>query len=335
MGLYRTLAELPEFARHGVVVIGNFDGVHKGHQAVLAQARQRADSLNSPMTAPNNAPNKTPVTVLIFDPHPRQFFAPHAPSLRLTRLTTRADLLKRYGADHVLALTFDATMAGMAAEDFIRHVLKDALDAKAVCVGHDFHFGKNRAGTPDMLKQKGKALGFDVTLLAAVTPPEAGARPYSSTAIRECLTRGDVRLATALLGHHWRLEGVVCEGDKRGRTINFPTANVALDDYHLPLFGVYAVQVDIKTGDFATHTSGASLNKSIKGVANLGIRPSFDTPAPRLEAHLFDFAGDIYGAEISVALIEFIRPEQKFDGLDALKAQIAKDAVTAKQILAG
>lgn len=314
MGLYRTLAALPEAARQGVVVIGNFDGVHKGHQAVLSAARQYADKLDAP------------VTVLVFDPHPRQFFAPHAPSLRLTRLVTRAELLERYGADHVLALNFDASLANMAAEDFIDKILAGTLAPRAICVGHDFHFGKDRIGTPAMLQQAGEKHGFEVQLLAAVTPDEAGARPYSSTAIRECLTRGDVKLARQLLGHDWRLEGEVTDGEKRGREMNFPTANMALHDYHLPLFGVYAVQAQIKTGNF----SGLILN----GVANLGIRPSFETKAPRLETHLFDFDDDIYGAEMSVALVDFIRPEQKFDTPDALAAQIAKDAEAARRLLA-
>lgn len=316
MGLHRRLTEFPETAREGVVVIGNFDGVHKGHQVVLATARELADKLNN-----------VSVTVLVFDPHPRQFFAPHAPSLGLTKLVTRAELLERYGADEIVALTFDAEMAGMTPDDFIQKILVEALNVKAVCVGHDFHFGKDRAGTPKMLKEKGATLGFDVILLEAVTPADSGARPYSSTAIRECLTRGDVKLATELLGHYWRLEGEVTEGDKRGRTINFPTANIELDGYHLPLFGVYAIRADINTGNYA--------GLSLTGVANLGVRPSFDTPTPRLETHLFDFDEDIYGVDLSVALIDFIRPEKKFDGIDALKAQIEKDVETAKQMLAG
>lgn len=319
MSLFRTLDSLTDAGRHGVVVIGNFDGVHKGHQAVLRQARALAQKYS-------DTSEPAPVTVLVFDPHPRQFFAPHAPSLRLTRLVTRDALLQHYGADHTLALTFDADMAAMSPEDFIDKIIIGALNAKAVCVGHDFHFGKNRAGTPEMLKQYGAANNFDVVILDAVTPDEQGARPYSSTAIRECLTRGEVRFAAKLLGHAWRLEGVVSQGDQRGRTINFPTANIELDDYHLPLFGVYAIRTTIQTGTLA--------GQHFEGVANLGIRPSFETEAPRLEVHLFDFAADIYGETLSVALIDFIRPEQKFDGLEALKTQIAADAEAAKKQLA-
>lgn len=315
MSLFRTLESLTEACRNGVVVIGNFDGVHKGHQAVLEQARQKAKSLGN-----------VPVTVLVFDPHPRQYFAPHAPSLRLTRLLTRAELIERYGGEHTVALTFNKDMASMSPDAFIEDIIITALGAKAVCVGHDFHFGKNRAGTPDMLKTYGIERGFEVIILDAVTPAEAGARPYSSTAIRECLTRGEIKHATKLLGHSWRLENIISQGDERGRTINFPTANLHLEDYHLPLFGVYAVRADFKTGEFA--------GKQFDGVANLGIRPSFDTEAPRLEVHLFDFDAMVYGEMLSVALIDFIRPEQKFDTLDALKTQIAKDAESAKLMLA-
>lgn len=316
MSLIRDIKTLPEDAREGVLVIGNFDGVHKGHQAVLAQAQKKAAELGG-----------APVTVLVFDPHPRQFFAPHAPSLRLTRLVTRANLLSQYGADHTLALPFNADMAGMTPEAFIDEIIVAALQAKVVCVGHDFHFGKNRGGTPSMLRSIGEMKDFEVILVDAVTPEEPGARPYSSTAIRECLTRGQVRQATALLGHPWQLESIVTKGDQRGRTIDFPTANLPLDDYHLPLFGVYAVQAEILDGAFA--------GQRLDGVANLGIRPSFETEAPRLEVFLFDFDGDIYGATMIVSLIDFIRPETRFDGLDALKTQIAKDVASARQMLAG
>ncbi len=319
MSLFRTLKSLTDTCRYGVIVIGNFDGVHKGHQAVLAQARKKAESFNA-------GPDATPVIALVFDPHPRQFFAPHAPPLRLTRLLTRAQLLEQYGANHTLALTFDAVMAGMSPRAFIRDILMEALCAKAVCVGHDFHFGKNREGTPELLKAYGAENNFDVEILDAVTPVESGTRPYSSTAIRECLTRGEIRFATKLLGHAWQLEGEVSHGDERGRTINFPTANVSLYDYHLPLFGVYAVTAEIKSGTYKGHV--------FDGVANLGIRPSFETPTPRLEVHLFDFDAMIYNETIAVSLIDFIRPEKKFEGLNELKSQIAKDAQTAKQTLA-
>ncbi|EJW21335.1 hypothetical protein IMCC14465_11310 [alpha proteobacterium IMCC14465] len=319
MGLFRDLSQLPETAKGGVLVIGNFDGVHKGHQAVLSRALEKAQALDSDTATPE-------VTVLVFDPHPRQYFAPHAPPLRLTRLETRARLLEQYGATNVVALTFDKDMAEMSAEDFIQKIISESFEARAVCIGHDFHFGKNRAGTPDMLKTAGEEAGFEVLFIAAVSPENTGERPYSSTAIRECLTRGEIAQATRLLGDYWRLEAVVDQGDQRGRTINFPTANLSLQDYHLPLFGVYAVTIEMLDGAFA--------GQKYTGVANLGIRPSFETEAPRLEVFIFDFDGDIYGDTLSVGLVDFIRPEQQFDKLDALKAQIARDVQSAREVLA-
>ena len=262
----------------------------------------------------------------MFDPHPRQYFAPHAPSLRLTRLETRARLLEQYGATNIVALTFNKNMAEMSAEDFIQKIIIESFDARAVCIGHDFHFGKNRAGTPDMLKTAGDMHGFDVLFIVAVSPDNAGERPYSSTAIRECLTRGEISQATNLLGDYWRLEADVQQGDQRGRTIDFPTANLSLEDYHLPLFGVYAVTIEMLNGSFG--------GQKFTGVANLGIRPSFETEAPRLEVFIFDFDGDIYGDTLSVGLVDFIRPEQQFDNLDALKAQIARDVQSAREVLA-
>ena len=318
MGLFRDLSQLPETAKGGVLVIGNFDGVHKGHQAVLTRALEKALEIDGEAGAE--------VTVLVFDPHPRQYFAPHAPSLRLTQLGTRARLLQQYGATNTVALTFDKNMAEMSAEDFIQKIIIESFDARAICIGHDFHFGKNRAGTPDMLKTAGKKYGFDVLFIAAVSPDNAGERPYSSTAIRECLTRGEISQATNLLGDYWRLEAEVQQGDRRGRTIDFPTANLSLEDYHLPLFGVYAVTVEMLDGTFA--------GQKFTGVANLGIRPSFETEAPRLEVFIFDFDGDIYGDTLSVGLVDFIRPEQQFDNLDELKAQIARDVQSAREVLA-
>lgn len=310
---------MPETAKGGILVIGNFDGVHKGHQAVLALAVQKARELD-------DGAGKTEVTVLVFDPHPRQYFAPHAPSLRLTRLVTRARLLEGYGADNTVVLRFDKSLAEMPPEDFIRKVIVDGFKPKAVCVGHDFFFGKNRSGTVEMLRNEGGKHGFEVLSIAAVSPGEEGQRPYSSTAIRECLTRGEVRQATELLGDYWRLEAQVERGDRRGRSIDFPTANLSLEDYHLPLFGVYAVTVEILDGEFAGRT--------FAGVANLGIRPSFETEGPRLEVFIFDFDADIYGRTLSVGLVEFIRPERQFDNLDALKAQIAADVQSARRVLA-
>ncbi|MDD9842091.1 MAG: bifunctional riboflavin kinase/FAD synthetase [Alphaproteobacteria bacterium] len=332
---FYTLQTMPPEARGGVVVIGKFDGVHKGHQSVIETARAKADALAADIKQQKKhktEPASIPLIVLIFDPHPRQFFDPNAPSLQLTRLTRRAQLLKSIGADFIIVLQFDEALANMAADDFISDILCRQLAVKAVCVGQDFRFGKARSGTTAQLKAKGKELGFELVLLDIVKPDIPNARPYSSTAIRAYLTQGDMQAAANMLGYFWRLEGVVEKGDGRGRQLNVPTANLAVTDYHLPRFGVYAIQAE-QIEDKGNATSG----RLFDGVANLGIRPSFDASQPKLEVHLFDFDGDLYGAMLCVSLIAFIRPEKKFDGTDALAkltAQIAEDAARARQILA-
>ena len=312
--LYRSLAELPTdaTAKNCVLAIGNFDGVHLGHQQVIAQARATADSLGAPLG------------VMLFDPHPQQFFAPDAPPFRLTRLVTRAALLAQLGVDFTLALPFDANMAACEAEDFIHDILAAQLGVKAVCVGYDFCFGKGRKGNFAMLQTYGEKLGFETHAASAVLQPDSTA-PYSSSAIRNFLRDGEPENAAALMGHAFAIEGEVQHGDQRGRTIGFATANMALEDYVLPKFGVYAVRAEILDGAFAGHV--------LDGVANLGLRPTVGTDKARLETHLFDFDGDIYDANLRVSLLHFIRPEQKFDGLEALTAQIALDSDTAKSQL--
>ena len=312
--LYRSLADLPQTptVKNCVLAIGNFDGVHLGHQQVIAQARATAERLGAPLG------------VMLFDPHPQQFFAPDAPPFRLTRLVTRAALLAQLGVDFTLALPFDAAMAACEAEDFITDILCQQLDVKAVCVGYDFCFGKGRKGNFAMLETYGDKLGFETHSTHAVLQPDSTA-PYSSSAIRNFLRDGEPEKAAALMGHAFAVEGGVQHGDQRGRTIGFATANMDIEDYVLPKFGVYTVQAEILDGAFAGQVLG--------GVANLGLRPTVGTDKPRLETHLFDFNGDIYDANLRVSLLRFIRPEQKFDGLEALTAQIAKDSDTAKRHL--
>ena len=310
--LFRSLDGLPDSVQGAVLAIGNFDGVHLGHQQVIAQARAEAEKLGAPLG------------VMLFDPHPQQFFAPDAPPFRLTRLVTRAALLADLGVDFTLALPFDATMAACEAEDFIADILIGTLNVKAVSVGYDFCFGKGRKGNFAMLSDYGDRLGFAASATEAVLQP-GSANPYSSSAIRNLLRDGEPEQAAALMGHAFAIEAPVDKGDQRGRTIGFATANMALNDYVLPKFGVYAVRAEILDGAHA----GAVLN----GVANLGLRPTVGTERPRLETHLFDFDGDIYDANLRVSLLHFIRPEQKFDGLEALTAQIAKDSDTAREML--
>lgn len=313
VNLYRHLDALPEKFQGGLLAIGNFDGVHLGHQAVIKAARAQADALGCPLG------------VMLFDPHPRQFFAPDAPNFRLTRLATRARLMGDIGVDFVLALPFDADMAACTAEDFIAQILYDKLGIRGVAIGHDFRFGKDRRGDLTMLEDFGAQHGFSVVMTEALMRPDNDT-PYSSSAIRAALQEADLQLAANMLGHNWSIDGVVAQGDQRGRTIGFATANMELEDYLRPKFGVYAVRATILDGDWAGHV--------YDGVANLGMRPTVGTEAPRLETHLFDFDQDIYGCWLSVTLLDFIRPEQKFDGLDALTQQIAKDSQQAREVLA-
>ena len=310
--LYRSLDDLPADAQGAVLAIGNFDGVHLGHQQVIADARALAEAKDAPLG------------VMLFDPHPQQFFAPDAPPFRLTRLVTRAALLADLGVDFTLALPFDAAMAACEAEDFITDILVGKLNVSAVCVGYDFCFGKGRKGNFAMLRDVGGEMGFETFATEAVLQPDS-TNPFSSSAIRNFLRDGEPEKAAALMGHAFAIEAEVQTGDRRGHTIGFATANMPLDDYVLPKFGVYAVRADILDGDFA--------GQALRGVANLGLRPTVGTDKPRLESHFFDFDGDLYGANLRVSLLHFIRPEQKFDGLDALKAQIAKDSDKAREML--
>ncbi len=312
ISLYRSLSDLPETTRGAVLAIGNFDGVHFGHQQVIADARTLAAAKNAPLG------------LMLFDPHPQQFFAPEAPPFRLTRLVTRAALLADLGVDFTLALPFDATMAACEAEDFISDILLTQLGVSAVCVGYDFCFGKGRRGNFAMLKDIGGEMGFETFATEAVLQPNSTS-PFSSSAIRNFLRDGDPEQAAQLMGHAFAIEAEVQKGDQRGRTIGFATANMPLHDYVLPKFGVYAVSAEVLDGAFAGQT--------LKGVANLGMRPTVGTDKPRLESHFFDFEGDLYGANLRVSLLHFIRPEQKFDGLDALKAQISMDIDQAREML--
>lgn len=312
ISLYRSLSDLPETTRGAVLAIGNFDGVHLGHQQVIADARALAAAKNAPLG------------VMLFDPHPQQFFAPDAPPFRLTRLGTRAALLASLGVDFTLALPFDATMAACEAEDFISDILLAQLGVSAVCVGYDFCFGKGRRGNFAMLQDIGGEMGFETFATEAVLQPDSTS-PFSSSAIRNFLRDGDPEQAAQLMGHAFAIEAEVQKGDQRGRTIGFATANMPLHDYVLPKFGVYAVSAEVLDGAFAGQT--------LEGVANLGMRPTVGTDKPRLESHFFDFEGDLYGANLRVSLLHFIRPEQKFDGLDALKAQISMDSDQAREML--
>jgi riboflavin kinase/FMN adenylyltransferase len=322
MRIFRHYADVPPALRGAVVAIGNFDGVHRGHRALIAEAKMQAEARRSPLA------------VLSFEPHPQEFFkqlrsdgglAPGgADCFRLTPLRAKARLLADLGVDALFALNFDADMARRTPQDFVLNVLVEGLGISGAVVGHDFEFGQKRAGNLATLSYMGEMEGFTVTAFDTVTA--SGDEKISSTLIRKQLREARPEEAARLLGHPWAVEARVEHGDARGRTMGFPTANMHLGHCLAPAFGVYAVRVNILEGDrtVARHD----------GVANFGIRPMYQVNVPLLETHLFDFDGDLYGKYLSVELIQYIRPEAKFSGLDALIAQIGADAAKAREILA-
>ena len=293
------------------MAIGNFDGVHLGHQAVIGHAVSRAEAL------------AIPSAVLTFEPHPRMLFKPESEPFRLTPLRPKAHAIEGLGIDVMVVLAFDRALSLKSAEDFVEDVLVTGMAVGHIVVGEDFVFGHDRLGTVESLARMGDRLGFTVTALKPVAGPEGTV--YSSTAVREALKAGAPRRAAALLGRAWEIEGRVEHGDARGRQLGFPTANIGLGEYLRPAFGVYAVQAGVDHG---------AETEWHPGVANLGRRPTVAGSVERLEVHLFDFAGDLYGRHLRVRLIEFLRPEKKFDGLEALRAQIARDCAAARALLA-
>lgn len=312
MKIFRHFAEVPAALRGAVVAVGNFDGVHRGHRALIAEAKVQAEA------------RKSPLAVLSFEPHPQEFFHPSAESFRLTPLRTKARLLADLGVDALFALTFDADLARTSPEDFVLGILVEGLGIGGAVVGHDFEFGCRRAGNLATLSYMGEMEGFTVTPFNTVTA--SGDEKISSTLIRRLLKEAKPEEAARLLGHPWAVEARVEHGDARGRTMGFPTANMHLGHCLAPAYGVYAVRVNILEGDRAVSRHD--------GVANFGIRPMYQVPVPLMETHLFDFDGDLYGKYLSVELIQYIRPEAKFPDLAALIAQIATDAAKAREILA-
>lgn len=311
MRILRHFNAVPNDARDGVVVLGNFDGVHRGHQAVIGRAAVDARRLGAPLV------------ILTFEPHPRRFFRPDEPPFRITPFRSKAIQLAALGVDVLMVLRFDEAMSKMHAEDFVRKVLIDGLAPRQVTVGYDFHFGHQRGGTPAMLQEMMPAAG-DCRVDVVEPVASADGEVYSSTKIRDYLATGRPGLAAALLGRPFEIEGRVERGDQRGRTIGFPTANLVLGQYLRPAFGVYAVRAGIGDGDAP---------EWFDAVVNLGVRPTVDGQRLLLETHLFDTDRDIYGQHLRIGLIEYIRPERRFDGLDALKAQIGEDCAAARRIL--
>jgi riboflavin kinase / FMN adenylyltransferase len=297
--------DVPETARGFSVALGNFDGVHAGHRAVIEGAVAAGGSLG----------------VATFEPPPRQFFRPDDPPFRIYRPARRNARLAELGAKAVFELPFNADMAAMTDEDFARQVLKDGIGASHVTVGFDFRFGRGRMGDAGRLSSLGRALGFGVTVIEKI---EALGAKASSTAIRESLIAGEPERAADILGHDWVVDGVVEHGEKRGRTIGFPTANLHLGDLIHPRHGVYAVRARL-AGEEAWRG----------GVANFGRTPTTGIRDPLLETFIFDFDGDIYGQQLEVALVRFLRPELKFDSIDDMVTRMHQDVKDAQAHLAG
>ncbi len=310
MHVFRHFENLPDEVRGASVAVGNFDGVHLGHQAVIGEAGRVARDQGIPWA------------VLSFEPHPRSLFTTNQEPFRLTPFRIKARHVEALGVDNMIILHFDHEFAGLSADDFVKKVLVKGLGARHVVSGYDFVFGHKRAGNCELLLHKGKEEGFDFTCVSAV---DDGETIYSSTRVRRCLKAGDPRGAANLLGRPFEIEGRVEHGDARGRTIGFPTANLHLGEYLRPALGVYAVRAGIDEG---------ADTRWLEGVANFGNRPTFDKKDTIFEVHLFDFDDDLYGRHLRIALVDFLREEKKFDGLDDLKAQIALDSNNARQILA-
>ncbi len=298
---------MPDALRGAVVALGNFDGFHLGHQAVAGEAIRQAKAAGKP------------AIIATFDPHPVRFFAPHVPWFRLTTLEQRQRLFAEAGADAMLVFEFDAELAATTAEDFVVKLLAERLGVSGVVTGEDFTFGKARGGNTQVLRDLGAAHGITATTVGPVS--DAGGI-ISSSRIRDALKAGECETATRLLTRPFAVEAVVQHGDKNGRDLGFPTANMDMGHYIRPRYGVYAVRGRLPDGQV------------LNGAANVGIRPQFEPPKELLEPHFFDFSGDLYGQNIEVEFHAFLRPEGKYDSLDALIAQISQDCEDAKAALA-
>jgi riboflavin kinase/FMN adenylyltransferase len=314
MEIIRGLHNLQPAHRGNVVTIGNFDGVHLGHQAIIKQLKKQAKKY------------QVPATLMTFHPNPQEYFTKKQASFRkapdkLTSFYDKMQLLKQYGVDRVFCVPFNDKLAALNANDFIDKILLQGLHAKHLVIGDDFRFGKNRQGDYHLLQEKGKQLGFDVEKTPTYLVDN---QRVSSTRIRQSLADANLLKTQELLGRPYHISGKVCHGDKRGRIIGFPTANIRLKQQIAPTNGVYAVKI---TG------LQEAPNEAKCGVANLGLRPTVDGSSYLLEIHLFDFNQNIYGKRISIHFEHFIRPEQKFDDLEALTIQIKQDTETAKNLL--
>ena len=297
---------VPDHLRGAIVALGNFDGFHRGHQAVVGRAVQRGFH------------ERKPVIVATFDPHPVRLFRPDVPPFRLTSLDQRQELFAHAGADAMLVFRFTPELAATSAEDFVSEILAKRIGASGVVTGDDFTFGKGRVGNVERLAELGAPMGI---VAEAVGPVSASDERVSSGRVREALIEGDVALATRFLTRPYTIAGEIVRGDRRGRDLGYPTANMALGDYQRPRYGIYAVTALLPDG------------RELPGVASLGIRPMFDPPEELLETYIFDFDEDLYGQQIEVALHAFLRDEMKFDSVEALVEQMREDEAAARDIL--
>ena len=310
MDVYRHTHDLPDSARGGVVAIGNFDGLHRGHRGVLAEAQARARALG------------VPCNVMTFEPHPRRLFKPDQAPFRLSALRTKLRLMEALGIDNVFVLQFDWEFAKISAEAFVTDLLAGDLGARHVVIGRGFRYGHKRQGDTELLQRLGEVQGFGVSALDAVLDEHGDT--ISSSRVRECLRSGEVREAQRLLGRPWEVEGRVEHGAKRGREIGFPTANVPLGEYLEPMHGIYAVRAGIDSGPDTFWMDGAGY---------VGTRPSVQGQNVLLEVSLFDVQPDLYNKHLRVQLIEFLRGDHAFDSVQALSVQIAEDCRHARRVL--
>jgi len=306
MRLIHGWKDLPESDRHAAVALGNFDGVHRGHQQVIAQAARAAGAAG------------VPLGVISFEPHPRRIFQPDAPPFRLMTMNQQSRALAALGVDHHYVLPFEPSLAEMTDREFVERVLVGGLGVRHVAVGFDISFGKGRTGSPELMRRYGGEFGFTVSVAEPVG--EDGAK-FSSTHVRQALRDGRPQDAAAILGRPFAIEGAVQRGRQLGRTLGIPTANVALADYVQPRLGVYAVRTRLPDG------------REVPGVASIGVNPTVGEVDARLEVWLFDFDEDLYGQEIETDLVAYLRPEEKFDSLEIMVAQIHRDAAEARRIL--
>ena len=305
MQIFRDYKNLPAEVKGSTVVIGNFDGLHNGHRMLIELARKKS----------KEAENK--LLILTFDPHPRRYFMPDAPPFLITPNKHHEELLATTKADYALYLKFDQELAHLSADDFMQVILKDALGAKQIVIGDDFCFGKGRKGNLDTLKDA----GFHVTALGKIV--DHGGRRYSSSRIRDAISGGDMKKAQLIMGHPFEIRGAVIHGDKRGRELGYPTANIRMGDYIHPAYGVYACQVKIEGEDVWRAAA-----------TNIGIRPMFESPEALIEAFILDYSGDLYDKVLRVRPLRKVRDEMKFESLDELIAQIEQDCIKVREIMA-